>query len=142
MARNIEIKARSAPAGHAAEAVWSRVRALGLQERSLITSFDVRVLKALRELDSEARLGFPWQVGLRDPVRRATSLRCRMMLFEVSGLSEKKVRRCREAGLEVWVYTVNEPEEMRRVLDLGIQGLITDRPDLLAALLRREAAVP
>lgn len=138
---NIEIKARSAPANDAAKAVWSRVRQAGLEERVLVTCFDLRVLRALRDLDPDARLGFPWQAGLRDPIRRATTLKCRMMLFDVGGLSEKKVRRCREVGLEVWVYTVNEPDEMRRVLDLGIDGLITDRPDLLARMVRREAAL-
>jgi len=138
---NIEIKARSAPAAEAAKAVWSRVRQAGLEDRVLISCFDLRVLRALRDLDPEVRLGFPWQAGLRDPIRRATTLRCRMMLFDVGGLSEKKVRRCREVGLEVWVYTVNEPDEMRRVLDLGIDGLITDRPDLLARMVRREAVL-
>lgn len=138
---NIEIKARSAPAAEAAKAVWSRVRQAGLEDRVLISCFDLKVLRALRDLDPEVRLGFPWQAGLRDPIRRATTLRCRMMLFDVGGLSEKKVRRCREVGLEVWVYTVNEPDEMRRVLDLGIDGLITDRPDLLARMVRREAVL-
>ena len=138
---NIEIKARSAPAGEVAQAVWSRVRQAGLEQRVLVSCFDLKVLRALRDLDAEARLGFPWQAGLRDPIRRATTLKCRMMLFDVAGLSEKKVRRCREVGLEVWVYTVNEPDEMRRVLDLGIDGLITDRPDLLARMVRREAVL-
>jgi glycerophosphoryl diester phosphodiesterase len=137
---NVEIKARSAPARHAAQAVWSRIQESGLEDRTLISSFDLNILRALRELDPTVALGFPWQIGLRDPVRRALALKCKMMLFEVSGLSEKKVRRCREVGLAVWVYTVNEPEEMRRVLDLGIDALITDRPDLLAGLLRGEAA--
>ena len=136
---NIEIKAHAAPARRAAQAVWSRVKRSGLQQRTLISSFDPNVLKALRDLDPKVSLGFPWQIGLRDPVRRALALKSRMMLFEVGGLSERKVRRCRDVGLEVWVYTVNEPEEMRRVLDLSIDGLITDRPDLLAGLLRREA---
>lgn len=138
---NIEIKSKSAPARQAAQAVWTRVQEAGLEARTLVSSFDLNILKALRDLDPGAALGFPWQIGLRDPVRRATTLKCRMMLFEVGGLSEKKVRRCREVGLDVWVYTVNEPDEMRRVLDLGIDGLITDRPDLLAGLLRREAAL-
>jgi len=138
---NIEIKARSAPANEVAKAVWTRVHQAGLAERVLVSCFDLKVLRALRELDGEVRLGFPWQAGLRDPIRRATTLRCKMMLFDVGGLSEKKVRRCREVGLEVWVYTVNEPDEMRRVLDLGIDGLITDRPDLLARMVRREAVL-
>jgi glycerophosphoryl diester phosphodiesterase len=135
---NIEIKANCAPAREAAEAVWSRVTAAGLEDRTLLTSFDTEILRSLREIEPGAALGFPWQSGLRDPVRRALSLKCRMMLFEVGGLSEKKVRRCREVGLDVWVYTVNDPEDMRRVMDLGIDALISDRPDLLARILRRE----
>jgi len=137
---NIEIKSNCAPASEAAQAVWSRVQSADLQDRTLITSFDPLILKAVRDIDPAAHLGFPWQSGLRDPVRRALSLKSRMMLLEVGGLSEKKVRRCREVGLHVWVYTVNEPEDMGRVLDLGVDALITDRPDLLARMLHREPA--
>lgn len=139
---NIEIKGRSAPPEVAAQAVWERVKDAGLEARTLITSFEVKILKAIRALDVNAPLGFPWESGLRDPVRRALTLGCKLMLLEVGALSEKRVRRCREAGVEVWVYTVNEPEDMRRVMDLGVDGLITDRPDLLAGIVRREAAFP
>jgi glycerophosphoryl diester phosphodiesterase len=136
---NLEIKARSAPAERAAELVWGRVREAGVHDRVLVTSFDVKILRALREIAPDVPLGFPWESGLRDPVRRALSLGCRMMLLDVAALSEKRVRRCREAGLDVWVYTVNDPEEMRRVMDLGVGGLVTDRPDLLSELVRQDA---
>ena len=35
-----------------------------------------------------------------------------------------------EAGLEVVPWTVNEPEDMERLMELGVDGIITDRPDL------------
>lgn len=49
-------------------------------------------------------------------------------------VTPQTVRAAHAAGLEVHVWTVNEPEEMRRLLAMGIDGLMSDRPDLLVAV--------
>lgn len=41
------------------------------------------------------------------------------------------VSRFKRAGLEVYVWTVNSPEEARRLLDAGVDGITTDRPKFL-----------
>ncbi|GIT54697.1 MAG: hypothetical protein Ct9H300mP16_18570 [Pseudomonadota bacterium] len=45
------------------------------------------------------------------------------------------IRSMRGRGLQTHVWTVNEPAEMNRLLDLGVDGLMTDRPRLLKAVL-------
>lgn len=46
------------------------------------------------------------------------------------------LRAFREAGVEVHVWTINEPATMRVLLDRGVDGIVTDRSDLALELLR------
>lgn len=46
-------------------------------------------------------------------------------------VDEKLVDAAHDAGLQVHAWTVNERFEMNRLLDIGVDGLITDRPDRL-----------
>jgi len=46
------------------------------------------------------------------------------------------IRRAHRHGLQVHVWTINEPAEMHRLLDLGVDGIVTDRADLLKSVLQ------
>lgn len=52
-------------------------------------------------------------------------------------LSPRFVRGAHGRGLEVHAWTINTTADMQRFLDMGVDGLITDRPDLLLELLER-----
>lgn len=52
-------------------------------------------------------------------------------------ITARFVRRCHRRGLAVHVWTIDDPAEMDRLLDLGVDGLMTDRPEVLKSVLSR-----
>lgn len=104
-----------------------------LAERVIPISFQPEALSQIRQ--SLPRL--PVGLVLSGPLPDSTSaLRVGADLVspEAVHLDAALVESCRREGLRVTTWTVNEPEEMRRVLKLGVDGIVTDRPDLLASL--------
>jgi glycerophosphoryl diester phosphodiesterase len=57
-------------------------------------------------------------------------------------LTPRLIRACHARGLAVHIWTVNEVAEMRRLLDWGVDGIMTDRPDRLADLLSERGLRP
>ncbi len=55
----------------------------------------------------------------------------------ITVVDERFVEAAHRAGKHVHVWTIDEEAEMRRLLDLGVDGLITDRPDTLKQVLGR-----
>jgi glycerophosphoryl diester phosphodiesterase len=47
------------------------------------------------------------------------------------------VKAAHNRNIQIQVWTINDPVEMQRLIDLGVDGIMTDRPDLLLELLGR-----
>ncbi len=101
---------------------------------NLLTSMGTKSVIALR-LRSVLPLpcGPPIRGGLAQlPVRR----------YGISVVDRPLVRYAHRRGVEVHAWTVDRAEEMTALLDLGVDGLVTDRPDVLRDVLRARRAWP
>ncbi|MER7073954.1 glycerophosphodiester phosphodiesterase [Terrabacter sp. NPDC000476] len=142
---NIDLKAPGT-----AEPLWQLVQERALHEQVCVGSFSQRHLSRFRRLSrgtvataagqvgtAAARFGPGWLPrALRTPadvfqVPPSVTVRGRTVPVVTPGL----VRAAHQAGKQVHVWTIDEPDEMHRLLDLGVDGLVSDRIDVLKQVL-------
>ena len=147
---------------------WNSVGALaaaieqyGLHDRVLIASFSDRRRRAvLRRLSrpaaSSAGIVSNALFVLLGPVlpapllrltagralRGVNALQVPVRYGAVPVVTPGFLRRAHRHGLQVHVWTVNDPAEMHRLLDLGVDGIVTDRADLLKEVLQERGSWP
>jgi glycerophosphoryl diester phosphodiesterase len=107
----------------------------GLADRALVASFDPRALGVCRDLDPDLRLGALVGGPLGNPEALAPRGVLSALGLEAGFTTEREVAACRAAGLDCYAWVVNEPVEARRLAACGIAGMVTDRPDLVRAVL-------
>ncbi len=97
--------------------------------RLLLQSFDVGILEMLRSQGAEYRLS-PLLSQAKDGIATARRLRTDTVTPHYGQVTPETIRDFHLAGLRVIPWTVNTPEDAKRMIDLGVDGLITDRLDL------------
>ena len=122
--------------------VTEPLRAAGLTDRVIGQSFWPETVAALAEADPGLRRGllvFQTDEDLLDRCAELGVMTCNplgTLLLEQPDL----VDRLHAAGLQVMVWTLNEPEHWEAAVRLDVDGIITDRPDRLVGWLARETA--
>jgi len=127
----VEIKAPGI--GRAVLRVLARYRAV---ERALVSSFHWPTVRALADLRPRVRTGLLTCSRLLDPVGDLGRARAHALCQEHTLADRQLVRAVHRAGLEIHVWTANAPADLRRMMALGVDGIITDYPARLRRLLK------
>lgn len=138
----LEIKAGSAFFSGIEERVVAVLREHRVVSRVAVASFDHHALLRLKELEPCLRTG---ALLVGRPVSMsavAGPSKADAMALEFSLVTKTEIDACRAAGLQLVVWVVNEPAQMRHFIDLGIDGIITDSPDLLRQVLSEQRESP
>jgi glycerophosphoryl diester phosphodiesterase len=151
-----------------AQAVVREIRLAGMERRSAVQSFDWSTLAVVKRIAPEiALVCLTTQQGKDDNVRAGASGASPWLggldidtfagsvpkLVKAAGaavwspdfadLKAPLVAEAHALGLQVIPWTANDPSDMARLFDMGVDGLISDRPDLLRrVLMEKGRAVP
>ena len=143
-----------------AKAVAAAVREAGFAERVSIQSFDWRILRVLRRIQPDlfrggltserpdydtiqrGKLGAsPWTAGLDvaefggSVPRLVAAAGCRVWSPAFEDLTSECIAEASALGIRVIPWIVNEPDQMDRLVRMGVAGIITDYPDRLRRVL-------
>lgn len=115
----------------------------GVLDRVCVGAFSDRRLRRLRK-----RLGpalctsaGPIEIGVLKLTGRALpgplAMQVPVKQYGITLVTHRFVAACHRRGLEIHVWTIDDPAEMERLLDLGVDGLMTDVPGTLKDVLER-----
>jgi len=128
------------------------IRESGLQKKVMVGSFSQQVLDEFRAECAEvstsastAEVGNFLSRMAANPPERARASSQRMQALQVPeymlgrrALTREFVEAAHTLKLEVHAWTINDEESMRRLIELGVDGIMTDYPDRLIALLGKD----
>ena len=128
---NIEIK----PTGHEKDLERQLVDILKLyrmEESCVITSMNYKILQTIKSLNPDLKTGYVLTVALGE-FYKMNDVDC--FSIQMGYISENVVAKAHEYHKEIYAWTVNTQNDIVKMIDLGVDGIISDEPQLAHELI-------
>jgi glycerophosphoryl diester phosphodiesterase len=111
------------------------VEQAGMVDSTAIMSLKYDAIQKMRSLRSNWKLGLLSATAIGD----LSSLDADFLAVAAGMASAGFIRRAHEAGKQVFVWTINDPVSISRMISLGVDGLITDEPAMARQVMEERA---
>ncbi|WP_051331210.1 glycerophosphodiester phosphodiesterase family protein [Aneurinibacillus terranovensis] len=132
---NIELKNLLAMKNGLEQRVIELIKEHNMSDRVVISTFNPLSLRILQNQADHIQRAFLYLGLLSDPWEYALEYRCAYIHPPVHEVNEAFVTTSREKGLKIVPYQVDSLTEIKRMIDLGVDGVITPHPRLVHRLL-------
>lgn len=115
------------------EKVLKAIAERGLEKNVVIVSFLEEALKKVRELNDKVETGLIYSKH-NNPIKAASDLKASYLLPLYRFTHTADVQKAHQKGLKVIVWTINKPEEVAEYVKKGVDGIASDKPDILTKI--------
>lgn len=129
---NIEIKSFMLDRRDIAGRVVEAVDELGIEERVIISSFDHKLLKGVRERNREIKIGLLFYgklLGIEE-YKGFKELAPWSIHPSQDYLDEEYLKHLKRTGCRIYSYTVNSKERFKELKNIGLDGIFSDYPEI------------
>ena len=124
-------------------ALIGALRESGEIARTVVISFDSAILATLRKTEPTLMTGLLFGGQIENPLERALEIGARQIAVRGDLVSPRMIAEARRLDLQIVCWTVNHPAHIRLLMAAGVDGLMSDYPDrLAAAIAKREGGSP
>jgi glycerophosphoryl diester phosphodiesterase len=102
-----------------------------LEENVIIVSFIEDALRRVRELNDKVETGLIY-ARHKNPVKAASNLKATYLVSLYRFTHTGDIQKAHQNGLKVIVWTINKPEEVAEYVKKGVDGITSDKPDILS----------
>jgi glycerophosphoryl diester phosphodiesterase len=118
-----------------AEAVFDMVEQYGMADRCVFASFRYEYLEQIKAIDPNVEILLN---TTSDSTTLAEDFPAEYYGLCVGTMTQDTVNALHQAGRTVFVWTVNTPDAVRSVIDMGVDGIVTNEPEWTGTLLNRQ----
>jgi glycerophosphoryl diester phosphodiesterase len=123
--------------------VLESVNNLGYRDHVLYSSFNHRMVGTIKRLDHNARTGVLYNIYRdygRMPSKLARRVGAEVFVCAKHELTQKMVHDARQSGVAVYVYTLNSTAVVGRMIEMGVDGILSDIADDIVQYVKNPAA--
>jgi len=97
-------------------------------QKVIISSFNHYSLRHIKHVSANTRIGLLYMAGLVEPWRYAELMDAYSLHPLYLNIMPELVTGCKHAGIKLFPWTVDNPQDMERITALGVEGIITNDP--------------
>jgi glycerophosphoryl diester phosphodiesterase len=109
--------------------------------RAVVICFDPAMVMSLRKIEPTLMTGLLYDGQIEKPLEKTLEVGARQLVARGDLVTPAMIAEARKKDLQIVCWTVNHPAHMRMLMAAGVDGIMSDYPDRLAAAVKKEPEI-